>query len=154
MDVKDFRRAFEICRTNKLDLNLIFDINPAEFIANCKEIMTKLKRSDYINLLIASLKNNLSDELEYSISADELKKVKEYYYNEIELFQKNKINVACDLIIQALTSIDEYKFHFKHKILTFFKKRHKNVYSIMTAFIKKEPSELELVLSKIKIMKD
>lgn len=32
---KKYRDAFQICKTNKLDLNLIFDLNPVNFIDNC-----------------------------------------------------------------------------------------------------------------------
>lgn len=39
MDKKQFKKAFEICKTNKLDMNLLFDMNPQKFIENNEEFI-------------------------------------------------------------------------------------------------------------------
>lgn len=57
----DYFRAFELARTHKLDLNLMFDVNPQQFADRCEQVMQSLSKSDYINLLVASLKEELSD---------------------------------------------------------------------------------------------
>lgn len=49
-----------------------------------------------------------------------------------------KINLVCDLILRDLSKKESQTY----------------LYTIMTTHIKKEPSELEIVLNKIKDMKD
>lgn len=39
VDKEKYRSAFEICRTHKLDLNLIFDIKPKAFLEKCTDIL-------------------------------------------------------------------------------------------------------------------
>lgn len=63
IDADEYNTAFELCRTNKLDLNLIFDLNPKKFTENAESILTKFKKTDYINLLIAQVSAVISDEV-------------------------------------------------------------------------------------------
>lgn len=63
----DYLRAFELVRTHKLDMNLLFDLNPEQFIANGEKLLSDIKKVDYISLLIASLKEGVSDELKYCL---------------------------------------------------------------------------------------
>lgn len=53
MGSNEHRKAFEICRTNKLDLNLIFDLDPEGFISNSLEILTRIEKPDYLNIFLA-----------------------------------------------------------------------------------------------------
>ncbi|KAL4476509.1 hypothetical protein ABPG74_010242 [Tetrahymena malaccensis] len=134
IDQDQYNTAFELCRTNKLDINVIFDINPKKFTENAQSILTKFKKTDYINLLIAQVKNELSDEIQYCVYDEELQELKNYHTTHLS----KKINTFCDSIIKALEAT----------------KNEKYLYSQFTAHIRKEPSELEFVLNTIKQMKD
>lgn len=56
----DFNTAFELCRTNKLDLNLVFDLAPKQFLEKTKEILLSFKKTEYINLLVSNVKQGLT----------------------------------------------------------------------------------------------
>lgn len=139
MDEKLYRKAFELCRSNKLDLNLVFDLNPERFIERSEEILKSIEKPDYISLLINQLQNSISEELEYAVSLDEFTKLKQFIDHQFKAKkEKSKVNIVCDIIINALAKFNPDTY----------------TYAIMTAHIKKEPSELEIVLDKVKAIKD
>ncbi|EGR32772.1 inhibitor of kappa light polypeptide gene enhancer in b- kinase complex-associated protein, putative [Ichthyophthirius multifiliis] len=129
-----YYEAFELCKSNKLDLNLIFDINQNKFINNIQSILQSFQKTEYINILIAAIKSNLSEELQYCVYDNEYQQSKN---NHISFLNK-KVNIFCDTIINALNTIGDQNY----------------LYCKMTAHIKKTPTELEYVLSEIKKMKD
>lgn len=56
-------------------MNLLFDINPEQFISNGEKILSSIKKVDYISLLIASLKEGVSDEVKYCLNKEDSQKV-------------------------------------------------------------------------------
>jgi elongator complex protein 1 len=57
----NYLRALELCRTHKLDLNLLFDLHPQQFLDRCETALASISKSDYINLFISTLKQGISD---------------------------------------------------------------------------------------------
>jgi len=52
---KQYKLAFEIIRTHKLDFNLIYDIDPEQFKNDIELVLNDIKRVDYINLLVSQI---------------------------------------------------------------------------------------------------
>ena len=42
-------------RQHKIDINLIYDVNPEQFMANIAKFVEEVKQVDYLNLFINSL---------------------------------------------------------------------------------------------------
>jgi elongator complex protein 1 len=42
-------------RQHKIDINLIYDVNPSKFMANIPKFVDEVKQVDYLNLFINSL---------------------------------------------------------------------------------------------------
>lgn len=56
IDVKDYSRAFSHCRTQRVDLNLLYDHRPAQFLANVGLFLDQVKETSYIDLFLSSLR--------------------------------------------------------------------------------------------------
>ncbi|EAL20131.1 hypothetical protein CNBF2080 [Cryptococcus deneoformans B-3501A] len=51
-----YRAAFLTCRKHRLDLNLLYDLDPEKFMANLETFVENVHEVDYLNLFISSLK--------------------------------------------------------------------------------------------------
>jgi len=132
----EYRKAYEILRQQKIDLNLLFDINVEAFLEKGELIVTQVEKVDYLNLFLTSLKDDLSPYLEYILTADEIKNNKEALTKHTSNNNITKTKLVCDLLIKSLSNVDKDKY-----ILT-----------IITAHIK--VNELAIVLDEVIKMKD
>jgi elongator complex protein 1 len=53
----DYRSAFLDCRTNRIDLNILYDENPKLFMDNAETILSQVHEVDHINLFLSNLRN-------------------------------------------------------------------------------------------------
>ena len=53
-----YGKAFRLLRQHKLDINLIYDVDPQQFLDNISKFVSQLKQVDYLNLFINSLNND------------------------------------------------------------------------------------------------
>ena len=53
-----YGKAFRMLRQHKIDINLIYDVNPEKFMTNIAKFVSEVKQVDYMNLFI----NSLTDE--------------------------------------------------------------------------------------------
>lgn len=105
--VHEYRAAFEIIRTHKLDFNLLFDLNPQQFFDEIELVLKDIKRTDYINLLVSQITDSLSTELQYALSAQRLEEVSK----DFELTMKGKkVKSVCRAVSETLRKLgkDEY----------------------------------------------
>lgn len=51
-----YRQAFLSCRKNRLDLNILYDLAPAQFIENLPTFVEQVPEVDYLSLFVTSLK--------------------------------------------------------------------------------------------------
>lgn len=56
VDSKDYEKAFAYCRTQRVDMNILYDHNPEQFLANVALFIDQVKRISYIDLFLSSLK--------------------------------------------------------------------------------------------------
>lgn len=54
----EYGRAFRLLRQHKLDINLIYDVDPAQFINQIEKFVREVRKVDYLNLFINSLDNS------------------------------------------------------------------------------------------------
>ena len=55
IESKEYGVAFKLMRTHKIDLNLLYDVNPPQFMDNIPKVVAELKSVDFLNLFINSL---------------------------------------------------------------------------------------------------
>lgn len=97
--------AFELARTHKLDLNLLFDINPQQFLEQCEHALRSINKTDYINLFVASLKEEVSQELKYCLPSNQVDAIREYLATI-----DSKVKLICERASATLRSIDKEKY--------------------------------------------
>jgi elongator complex protein 1 len=51
-----FRAAFLACRRHRIDLNILYDHNPAAFEQQLASFISQIKDVDYLNLFLSGLK--------------------------------------------------------------------------------------------------
>ena len=70
-----FGKAFKLLRQHKLDINLLYDVDPENFLSKIDKFVKQVKKVDYINLFVNSLNDDeRSRELDFMfpIQEDEL----------------------------------------------------------------------------------
>ena len=50
-----YRDALIACRKHRLDLNILYDLDPAKFMANLDSLVEQVPEVDYLNLFVSSL---------------------------------------------------------------------------------------------------
>ncbi|KAI0243687.1 putative elongator complex protein 1 [Massospora cicadina] len=53
---RDYRKAFILCRKYRIDMNVLFDLNPAQLLEDMGQFVDQVRDPDYLNLFISSLK--------------------------------------------------------------------------------------------------
>jgi elongator complex protein 1 len=52
-----YRAAFLILRKHRLDLNVLYDLEPKRFMESLPEFVEQILEVDYLNLFVSSLKS-------------------------------------------------------------------------------------------------
>lgn len=84
---------------------MLFDLNPQQFVEQCEHALKSIQKIDYINLLIASLKEQLSDEVKYCLTPREVDSIKEHLATV-----DSKVKLVCETASAALRSIDKERY--------------------------------------------
>ncbi len=53
---KDYRRAFLACRSQRVDMNILHDHAPKQFLANVELFINQLNKVEYIDLFLSQLR--------------------------------------------------------------------------------------------------
>lgn len=53
---KDYARAFSYCRTQRVDMNILYDHQPAQFLASAGTFLDQLQEVAHIDLFLSSLR--------------------------------------------------------------------------------------------------
>ena len=55
IEAKKYGKAFSTLRQHKIDINLIYDVNPEQFLQNVGLFVSEVQKVDFLNLFINSL---------------------------------------------------------------------------------------------------
>ena len=58
VEAKEYGKAFRLLRQHKIDINMIYDVDPDKFLANIDLFVAQVNQVDYLNLFVNSLKND------------------------------------------------------------------------------------------------
>jgi elongator complex protein 1 len=56
IDEKNYKKAFTTCRTQRVDMNILYDHAPDSFLSNVPLFIDQLKKITYIDLFLSSLR--------------------------------------------------------------------------------------------------
>ena len=74
----NYGKAFRALRQHKIDINLLYDVNPEQFITNISKFVTEVDKVDYLNLFINSLVDDeMGIELIFMRPKDQEEEIKE-----------------------------------------------------------------------------
>ncbi|XP_061873877.1 elongator complex protein 1 isoform X3 [Colius striatus] len=122
-----FREAFQCMRKLRINLNLLYDHNPKVFLENAETFIRQIDSVNYINLFFTELKEEDFTKSMYP-SLNGSSNVQPHQHPD-----QKKVNVVCDVMRLAMEHIDPQKYCL----------------SILTAYVKKSPPELEVALQKV-----
>lgn len=102
-----YGKAFRLIRQHKLDMNLLYDVAPEQFIENISKFVNELSKNiDFLNLFINSLDNSpRGKELEFMRpqSQEDLIKLKHEKFMKVQIKGDKsntfeKVNCICDAV--------------------------------------------------------
>lgn len=126
---KRYDLAFSTCRVHRIDLNLLYDYQPQQFIDSVELFIRQMKTTDYIDLFLSGLQEADVALTKYKETIEEVKQasnglsnlqITEYtpiVLSKVEVKEENKVNKICDSILSVLTR-DAYKVEYRQCILT------------------------------------
>ena len=56
IDEKNYKKAFAYCRTQRVDMNILYDHAPEQFMTNLELFIDQVKKITYIDLFLSSLR--------------------------------------------------------------------------------------------------
>ena len=120
---KEYEKAFLLCRKNKINLNLIYDIDPDMFMKNLEKFLNDVKKEDYLNLFLNSLIDDYCEE--FKILFNYNKSRSEININNSET-KTNKICIALRKLL--LTDKNKEKGDYLSTILITYIKQNPHLY--------------------------
>ncbi|KAH3683919.1 hypothetical protein WICPIJ_005119 [Wickerhamomyces pijperi] len=158
-DIKahDYHSAFISCRTHRIDLDILYDYDPALFEADVESFVKQIGKVSYLDLFVSCLHEEDVTKTKYvETKTDEeaaeliLKQQaeKQNQQNQNPNFKPStwidpkdsKINKICQLVLDVLLSTEQY--------------REKYLQTILTAYACMKPANLQSALELISSLKD
>ena len=132
-----YRKAFLACRTQRVDMNILCDYAPQQFLSSVGKFIDQIKQPEYIDLFLSGLKEEDVTKTMYreTIHVDKVADVSEHL--ESDDIAKNtatrppKVNTICDAFLDAL------------------KARSGHMQNIISAHVCKQPPDLDAGLTQI-----
>lgn len=56
IEVKNYRRAFLACRNHRVDLNILHDHDPAQFLESIELFIDQVKKIEHIDLFLSQIR--------------------------------------------------------------------------------------------------
>ncbi|WVO22664.1 uncharacterized protein IAS62_003995 [Cryptococcus decagattii] len=95
VSAKAYRAAFLTCRKHRLDLNILYDLDPEKFMVNLENFVEQVHEVEYLNLFVSSLTSEDSAKAVYGEQARE---------NTSSTVPAHKVNTICDSLRTLLES--------------------------------------------------
>ncbi|KAK1143080.1 putative elongator complex protein 1 [Aspergillus melleus] len=129
IDRKDYRNAFLSCRSQMVDMNIIHDYAPEQFMENIPLFIDQVKRIDFIDEFISRLSE---EDVTQTLYKDTLQKKPEEAAAASLPTKGSKVNRICDAFLATLE-----------------KRLDTNLHNLITAHVCKSPPALEAGLQLV-----
>lgn len=131
---KDYKKAFMSCRSQRVDMNILYDYSPQQLLDNVKLFIKQIKKVEYIDLFLSQLREADTAQTIYKETrSEEESRVPNGYTHsngkpsrEAVLSARSKVNAICDAFLRVLSS-----------------RLDTNLQNIITAHVCKSPPDLE-----------
>ncbi|KAL1884313.1 hypothetical protein VTK73DRAFT_7 [Phialemonium thermophilum] len=133
IDAKDYKSAFSFCRTQRVDMNILYDHNPEQFLANVPLVIDQLRDTAHIDLFLSSLRE---EDVSQTLYKDTKRHNRDKTSFSVEgpmsrsstkpSVTSSKVNTVCDAVLKCLRSRKEASFQ-----------------NIITAYVCKNPPALD-----------
>lgn len=67
---KNYGDAFKVCRTHRIDLDILYDYDPNQFLKNTELFINQIKKVDYLDLFVSCLREEDTTVTKYQDTAD------------------------------------------------------------------------------------
>lgn len=130
LDARDYKKAFKLMRTHRIDTNLVVDHDPSLFLRNIDRFVRKVKNVDFLNLFISYLQDVDFTATKYVAPswATKTRETSDFNFDE-------KVNLVC-------TSMRASMLGSKEGVQQF-------LLPILSTFAKQKPPKLEEALTLI-----
>ncbi|CAL4166380.1 unnamed protein product [Meganyctiphanes norvegica] len=126
-----YHQALDIMRKQRVDMNLVYDHDPQDFINNVKLFVESVDNAHWIDLFIANLNEVDVTKSMYAFN----------YYDRIAHSSQvlnSKVDCVCNAVRTAMLEVDEEKF----------------LLPILTSYVKMTKSQMDVALQKVQEMKE
>lgn len=132
IDEKNYKGAFLTCRTQRVDMNLLYDHAPDQFMTNVALLIDQIKKVTYIDLFLSSLRDENVTESLYKDTrrlprgSASAVNANSHVTTDPNAVTSGKTNRVCDAMLQVLKS-----------------RTGTNLQNIITANVSKSPPALD-----------
>ncbi|KAI5457316.1 IKI3 family-domain-containing protein [Mariannaea sp. PMI_226] len=131
IDEKNYARAFSYCRTQRVDMNILYDHQPEQFLANVGLFLDQIQDVTYIDLFLSSLR---PEDVTQSMYQDTKRRSRVQIPGTLSTEETTpaprsspaKVNAICDAFLKALES-----------------RKATNLQNIITSHVCKSPPALD-----------
>ncbi|KAK3073710.1 putative elongator complex protein 1 [Teratosphaeriaceae sp. CCFEE 6253] len=134
---RDYKKAFLSCRTHRVDMNILHDYAPEQFMQDVKVFLKQVKKIEHIDLFLSSLSEDNVAEMVYKETLTQSSKRSlanghaGAEQSETPAHTQSKVNRICDAFLRQL----------EH--------HPKSLQNVVTAHVCKAPPDLEAGLSLV-----
>ena len=134
---RDYKKAFLACRTHRVDMNILHDYAPEQFMGDIELFLKQVKKAEYVDLFLSSLsEENVSETMYRETVAPTEKPVMNGVVDDEPLASmlgdNSKANKICDAFLQVLG-----------------KQSSTRLQNIVTAHVCRNPPDLEAGLQLV-----
>ncbi|KAL8930229.1 MAG: hypothetical protein Q9208_000846 [Pyrenodesmia sp. 3 TL-2023] len=124
---RNYKEAFMACRTQRVDMNILHDHQPEQFLASTRDFIDQIKKVEHIDLFLSSLREEDVSKTMYR----ETLRAAERQDAEATSIGIGKVNRICNAFLEALSG------------------RRANAKNMITAQVCKNPPDLDAGLLEI-----
>ncbi|PUU75037.1 IKI3 family-domain-containing protein [Tuber borchii] len=130
IEAKDYLPAFLACRNHRVDLNIIHDHAPRQFIERVELFIDQVKKIEYIDLFLSQLREEDVSRTMYRETLQSAEAPEPFKTADIIGSSKLKVNTICDAFLNILLP----------------KRLSSNLQNIITAYVCKTPPDHDAAL--------
>ncbi len=131
---KKYRKAFLACRNQRVDMNILHDHDPHQFISNVDHFIDQVQKVEHIDLFLSQLRD---EDVSKTMYNETLPGATDTQGQQAANDKSSKINRVCDAFLNALKS--RTATHFQN---------------VVTAHVCKSPPNLDAGLTQIGELRD
>ncbi|KAJ6264307.1 hypothetical protein Dda_0452 [Drechslerella dactyloides] len=140
VDAVDYKTAFAYCRTHRVDLNILYDHSPQQFMVSIDTFLDQIENPQYVDLFLSMLRDEDVTKTMYDPKVHTSSKSTGSSGDTIVLRTiaeiPNKVNTICDAILAGIR-----------------RRSSPNTQNLVTCYVSKRPPDLDSGLSMISEMR-